>query len=74
MIVLTTLQKNILLAIRDGLINKEIGAKLGVSEVMIKHQLAIIFKKLEVPNRVTAILEAMRRKIITDRRGKTWNR
>lgn len=67
---LTRLQKNILLAVRDGLINKEIAAQLGVTEGKIKKQLAVIYKKLNAPNRVTAILEAIRLDIIHDRRGK----
>ena len=49
----------------DGLANKQIAAKLVVSEKTVKNHIANIFSKLQVNDRTQAILTALRKGLIT---------
>ncbi len=48
----------------DGLPNKTIAARLNISERTVTTHVANIYSKLHVNNRVSAIQEAMRRRIL----------
>ena len=49
-----------LTAVRDGLSNKEIGHRLGVSERTVKAHLTRVFRQLEVGDRTQAAIWATR--------------
>lgn len=51
---LTDRQVDVLRYLRDGLTNKEIGARLGIAEKTVKVHIAAIFKALNVVNRTQA--------------------
>ena len=55
---LTAREREILEGLAGGLSNKEIGAKLFLSEKTVKHHVTNIFQKLQVRNRVEAALMA----------------
>ncbi|MBI1383840.1 MAG: response regulator [Rhizobiales bacterium] len=59
---LTVREEQILSLLADGLSNKEIAARLELSEKTIKHYMTNIFQKLQVRNRVEAALLARRSK------------
>ena len=48
----------------DGLSNKEIAAKLVISEKTVKNHIANIFSKLQVNDRTQAILYALRKGLV----------
>ena len=49
----------------DGLSNKEIGARLVISEKTVKNHTANIFSKLQVNDRTQAVVLALRKGLIT---------
>jgi DNA-binding NarL/FixJ family response regulator len=53
-------ERQILESLADGLSNKEIGARLFLSEKTVKHYMTNILQKLQVRNRVEAALIAQR--------------
>lgn len=53
-------QVEILMALRDGASNKEIGRRMGILEATVKVQLKAIFRALGVANRTQAALAASR--------------
>jgi len=57
-------QSEILRLIAAGLVSRDIGAKLCISESTVKKELAHIFDKLGVNDRAQAVSEAMKRKLI----------
>ena len=57
-------QCEILRLIAAGLVSRDIGAKLCISESTVKKELAHIFDKLGVNDRAQAVSEAMKRKLI----------
>ncbi len=57
---LTPRQVEILMALRDGASNKEIGRRMGILEATVKVQLKAIFRTLGVANRTQAALAADR--------------
>jgi len=59
---LTKRQEAILKLIADGLLNKEIAARLGITEGTVKQQNNAIFKKLQVNNRVEATKKYLEKK------------
>lgn len=61
---LTTRETDVLEAIAHGYSNKEIAAKLSVSESAIKARVKAILAKLNVPDRTAAVTAALRRGII----------
>jgi DNA-binding NarL/FixJ family response regulator len=54
--ILTQRQAEVATHLCVGLTNREIGARLGVSEKTVKSYLTEIFGKLQVRNRVEAVL------------------
>jgi DNA-binding NarL/FixJ family response regulator len=61
---LTPREREILQHMADGLPNKTIAARLQISERTVTTHVANIYTKLHVNNRVSAIQEAMRRRIL----------
>jgi len=61
---LTPREREILQLMSDGLPNKAIAARLSISERTVTTHVANIYSKLHVNNRVSAIQEAMRRRIL----------
>jgi DNA-binding NarL/FixJ family response regulator len=61
---LTPREREILSLMSQGLPNKTIAARLSISERTVTTHVANIYSKLQVNNRVSAIQEAMRRRIL----------
>ncbi|HEX2240599.1 MAG TPA: response regulator transcription factor [Actinomycetota bacterium] len=61
---LTALEKEILTLIAEGLPSKSIARRLAIAERTVTTHIANIYSKLHVNNRVSAIQEAMRRRLI----------
>lgn len=61
---LTPREREILQLMSEGLPNKTIAARLSISERTVTTHVANIYSKLHVNNRVSAIQEAMRRRIL----------
>jgi DNA-binding NarL/FixJ family response regulator len=61
---LTSRECEVLALIAKGLQNKEIGASLGVSEQTARNHISHILRKLGAKNRMEAIAEARRRRIM----------
>lgn len=61
---LTPREQEILQRMSEGLPNKAIASKLSISERTVTTHVANIYSKLHVNNRVSAIQEAMRRRIL----------
>ncbi|MDP9067813.1 MAG: response regulator transcription factor [Actinomycetota bacterium] len=62
---LTPREREILQLMNEGLPNKAIASRLSISERTVTTHIANIYSKLHVNNRVSAIQEAMRRRILT---------
>jgi DNA-binding NarL/FixJ family response regulator len=62
--VLTPREREILTLLGEGLVNKEIAARLGVSEHTVKTHLAAIYDKLDAANRAEAVATGLRRGLI----------
>ena len=62
---LTQRELEVLQLAADGLSNKEIAAKLVISEKTVKNHIANIFSKLRVNDRTQAILYALRKGLVT---------
>lgn len=62
---LTQRELHILQLAADGLSNKEIAAKLVISEKTVKNHIANIFSKLQVNDRTQAILYGLRKGLVT---------
>lgn len=54
---LTPQQYKVLCLLKEGWLNKQIGYEIGVTEATVKAHITAIFRKLNVSNRVQAILE-----------------
>jgi DNA-binding NarL/FixJ family response regulator len=61
---LTAREAQVLAQLSDGLSNKAIAARLGVSEETVKFHLAAIFGKLRASNRTEAVAVALRRGLV----------
>jgi DNA-binding NarL/FixJ family response regulator len=61
---LTNRQNEILILLSDGMTNKEIAISLNVTEGTIKSHVFTIFEKLDVNNRVKAIVKAKEKHLI----------
>jgi DNA-binding NarL/FixJ family response regulator len=61
---LTPRETEVLQLLADGLANKVIAAKLGVSEETVKFHLASVFGKLGASNRTDAVRQALRRGLV----------
>ena len=68
---LTQRELEVLQLAGDGLANKEIAARLGISEKTVKNHIANIFSKLQVNDRTQAILYALRKGLISMSPGET---
>ena len=62
---LTQRELQVLQLAADGLSNKEIGARLVISEKTVKNHTANIFSKLQVNDRTQAVVFALRKGLIT---------
>jgi len=58
--VLTPREREILALLADGLSNKQIAARLGISTNTVKTHLELLFDKLEVSSRTEAVASAAR--------------
>lgn len=58
---LTAREDQILCQVAQGLTNKEIARNLSISEKTVKHYMTLIMQKLQVRNRVEAVLRRQRR-------------
>ncbi len=63
--ILTPRQMEVLQCLFNGLSNKQIAYKLGLSEGTVKIHITLIMKALDVNNRVSAVREASRRGLIS---------
>ena len=61
---LTPREREILTLLGEGLVNKEIGVGLGISEHTVKTHLAAIYEKLEASNRAEAVATGLRRGLV----------
>ena len=68
---LTQRELEVLQLAGDGLANKEIAARLGISEKTVKNHIANILSKLQVNDRTQAILYALRKGLISMSPGET---
>ena len=62
--VLTTRERQVLTLLGEGLVNKEIAVRLGISEHTVKTHLAAIYEKLDASNRAEAVARGLRRGLI----------
>jgi DNA-binding NarL/FixJ family response regulator len=61
---LTSRELDVLSGLADGLSNKAIAARLGISDETVKFHLSAIFGKLQASNRTDAVRQALRRGLI----------
>ena len=61
---LTQREREILSLLADGLGNKQIAARLGISPSTVKTHLELLFDKLEVASRAEAVAVAVRRGLL----------
>lgn len=61
---LTARELEVLDALADGLSNKAIAARLGISDETVKFHLSAIFGKLGASNRTDAVRQALRRGVV----------
>ena len=61
---LTSRELEVLAALADGLSNKAIAARLGISDETVKFHLTAIFGKLQATNRTDAVRRALRRGLV----------
>jgi DNA-binding NarL/FixJ family response regulator len=62
---LSAREREVLALLVDGLQNKEIAARLVVSERTVKFHVASILAKLDVPNRAAAVRVALEQRLVT---------
>ena len=61
---LTPREIEVVAALADGLSNKAIATRLGISDETVKFHLSAIFGKLQASNRTDAVRQAVRRGIV----------
>jgi DNA-binding NarL/FixJ family response regulator len=61
---LTTRERQILTLLADGLVNKQIAERLGISVNTVKTHLELLFEKLGVATRAEAVATAVRRGLL----------
>ena len=57
---LTNRELHVLVNVAEGLTNKQIAVRLGLSENTIRNHLTRVYNKLEAGNRTEAVMTAMR--------------
>lgn len=62
--VLTNREREILALLADGLANKQIAARLGISKNTVKTHLELLFDKLDVSSRAEAVATGVRRGLL----------
>lgn len=62
--VLTNREREILALLADGLGNKQIAARLGISTNTVKTHLELLFEKLEVSSRAEAVATGVKRGLL----------
>jgi DNA-binding NarL/FixJ family response regulator len=62
---LTPRELEVLALLADGLHNSEIADRLFLSEKTVSHHVSAILRKLGVPNRIQAVIEATRLEIVS---------
>ena len=62
---LTEREKEVLVLLTQGLFNKEIGYKLGISEKTVKNHVSNIFRKIDVSDRTQAAIYAVKNNIVS---------
>ncbi|HEV7838658.1 MAG TPA: LuxR C-terminal-related transcriptional regulator [Gemmatimonadaceae bacterium] len=62
--VLTNREREILALLADGLANKQIAARLGISKNTVKTHLELLFDKLDVSSRAEAVASGVRRGLL----------
>jgi DNA-binding NarL/FixJ family response regulator len=62
--VLTNREREILALLADGLANKQIAARLGISKNTVKTHLELMFDKLDVSSRAEAVATGVRRGLL----------
>jgi DNA-binding CsgD family transcriptional regulator len=62
--VLTSREREILALLADGLPNKQIAARLGISTNTVKTHLELLFEKLSVSSRAEAVATGVRRGLL----------
>jgi len=60
---LSSRERDIIVLAGQGLRNKEIGERLSISEVTVRHYFTVIFSKLDVSDRLDLILFAYRHRL-----------
>ena len=61
---LTARELEVMNGLADGLSNKAIAARLGISDETVKFHLSAIFGKLQATNRTDAVRQAVRRGVV----------
>lgn len=61
---LTPRETEVLALVADGLSNKAVAARLGLSDETVKFHLASVFGKLDASNRTDAVTQALRRGLV----------
>ena len=62
--VLSNREREILALLADGLVNKQISARLGISTNTVKTHLELLFDKLDVATRAEAVATGVRRGLL----------
>ena len=62
--VLTNREREVLALLADGLANKQIAARLGISKNTVKTHLELLFDKLDVSSRAEAVATGVRRGLL----------
>jgi two-component system, NarL family, nitrate/nitrite response regulator NarL len=57
---LTAREREVVALVAEGLKNKEIAARLFVSDITVRHHLTSIFSKLDLPDRLALVIYALR--------------
>jgi DNA-binding NarL/FixJ family response regulator len=59
-------ERQIVRLLLDGLTNKEIGNRLGVSDQTVKNQLTTLYRKVGVANRLQLLVRALQENLLAD--------
>ena len=62
---LTARERDVIALIGQGLKNRQLAERLGISETTVRHHLTVIFSKLEVTDRLELVVYAYRPSLVT---------